>query len=441
MRSGSRLTSVRVGVDGEHEDNPLKPVQPRRVNRISPLSPVVPPAVPLGRGLVLIAIGVLILDQLAIQGLVTPVVVTSGSMFPTLRGPHWKSRCPRCGREVLWDSTLGERRTTLLRAVCPACGKRWAEVEPGESVAAPPVDQDSGDRILVFRGLVRPMRRWDLVAIRQRNIPGLVVKRVVGLPGERLSGRNGVLYRDGVPLRRPVEVQWEMARVLERCNSDDGQGLVLSAQGIDKDSAEWLFSRRLTTFCPYHPAVDQEERPCTNVLWSISLARIDPGAVFSICAGFGDHRIEVTCSVGDDPSVDWQVFAGEKGLVTQGKRMFRRAFPQQIVISSVDRRWLLLMDGTCLLADDWDDGVLPGAVPVALRLHVNQGKIRLRDMSVCWVMPYPDGVVAPAGDGFVLLGDDPHISLDSRQGGRRWRREDVVGVVRPLRLARGGLPP
>ena len=404
---------------------------------MSPLSSVASPVVRWGRGLVLIAMGVLALDQLAIQGLVTPIVVTSGSMFPTFRGPHWKSRCPRCGQELLWGAALGDKRTTLLRAVCPGCGKRWAEVEPGESAKAPPVSQHSGDRILVFRGLVRPVGRWDLVAIRERNLPGVVVKRVVGLPGERVSVRNGLLYRDGVPLRRPVEVQWEMARLLERYSNENGRGLVLSGRGIDKKPAEWVYSRRLTTFCPYHPAADQEERLCTNVLWSIFMARCAPGTAFAMSAHFGDDGIEVTWSGGERPTVAWRILGEGKRLLSQGKKALRGASPRRIVFSSVDRRWLLLVDGMCLFTHDWEDDVPAEGAPVGLRLAATRGEIVLREMSVWWVMPYPDGLVADAGSGFALLGDDPHVSLDSRQGGRRWRLEDIVGVVRPLGLVWG----
>lgn len=440
-QAGWGFLSVRIGVERAPQQNGWEIVRPREDTRIFRRSRMASPVKRLGRSLVLIAIGVLTLDQLALQGLMTPIVVTSGSMFPTLRGPHWKSHCPRCGRELLWDAAWGEKRTTLIRAVCPGCGKRWAEVQPGESAKAPPVSQHSGDRILVFRGLVRPVQRWDLAAIREQSIPGLVVKRVVGLPGEKVFVKAGLLYCNEVPMRRPLPVQWEMARLLTRCGNEDGQGLVLSADGVDKKSAEWAYSRRLTTFCPYHPAADQAERLCANVLWSVCVAHGEPESVFTMSAKFGDCGIEVTWSAGEHPSVAWRILAQEKPPLFQGRQELQGTLPRRIVLSSVDRRWMLLMDDTCLFTHDWDDDGSPKDAPVVLRLTVARGEIRLQEMGVWWVVPYPDGLVADAGDGFVLLGDDPHISLDSRQGGRRWRREDIVGVVRPLCLVSGRWSP
>ncbi|GIX01460.1 MAG: hypothetical protein KatS3mg112_0397 [Thermogutta sp.] len=130
----------------------------------------------------------------------------------------------------------------------------------------------------------------------------------------------------------------------------------------------------------------------------------------------------------------WRILGEGKRLLSQGKKALRGASPRRIVLSSVDRRWLLLVDGMCLFTHDWEDDVPAEGAPVGLRLAVTRGEIVLREMSVWWVMPYPDGLVADAGSGFALLGDDPHVSLDSRQGGRRWRLEDIVGVVRPLGL-------
>jgi signal peptidase I len=64
-----------------------------------------------------------------------------------------------------------------------------------------------GDRIVVDRIstiLGRPLRRGDVIALRYPINPvEIYLKRVVGIPGDRLRIRNKVLYRNGVEVREP----------------------------------------------------------------------------------------------------------------------------------------------------------------------------------------------------------------------------------------------
>ena len=55
---------------------------------------------------------------------------------------------------------------------------------------------------LAYRGASKP-RRGDIVGIRTSGETVMYVKRVVGLPGERLSIRDGVIWIDGKPLEEP----------------------------------------------------------------------------------------------------------------------------------------------------------------------------------------------------------------------------------------------
>ena len=102
------------------------------------------------------------------------------------------------------------RRTTLLGAgalalgalVAAGLGLRRARLEPvlvaGGSMRP---TLEPGQRIAVAP-LVRPPRRGDLVVVA--SSPGLeVVKRVVGLPGERVRLAGGRLEVDGSPVPEP----------------------------------------------------------------------------------------------------------------------------------------------------------------------------------------------------------------------------------------------
>ncbi len=59
-------------------------------------------------------------------------------------------------------------------------------------------------RFIAARAFVRhPPQRGDIVAIRLAGKRVMFLKRVIGLPGERLEIRDGVVMNDGVPLAEP----------------------------------------------------------------------------------------------------------------------------------------------------------------------------------------------------------------------------------------------
>lgn len=63
---------------------------------------------------------------------------------------------------------------------------------------------------------LNPPRRGDIVAIRMAGRRVMYVKRIVGLPGERIGITHGVVRVDGAPLEEPYAVKgpaWDMAEV------------------------------------------------------------------------------------------------------------------------------------------------------------------------------------------------------------------------------------
>ncbi len=74
-----------------------------------------------------------------------------------------------------------------------------------------------GDHVFVNRIQFAPQSKWmgpllpyrdvrfrDIVVFLSPQIPGLyVVKRIIGVPGDRIHLRNGVVYRNGQPLTEP----------------------------------------------------------------------------------------------------------------------------------------------------------------------------------------------------------------------------------------------
>lgn len=59
--------------------------------------------------------------------------------------------------------------------------------------------------------------RGDIVAIRLAGPHVVYIKRIVGLPGERLSVRDGQIYINGVPLQEPYvrhQKSWDLDEVM-----------------------------------------------------------------------------------------------------------------------------------------------------------------------------------------------------------------------------------
>ena len=64
--------------------------------------------------------------------------------------------------------------------------------------------------------LFRNPQRFDVVAIRLAGRRVILLKRVVGLPGESVAFRKGILYINDQPLDEPhvrYRADWEMAQV------------------------------------------------------------------------------------------------------------------------------------------------------------------------------------------------------------------------------------
>lgn len=50
---------------------------------------------------------------------------------------------------------------------------------------------------------IHPPERGDIVVVRVPQFDKYLIKRVIGLPGETLEIKNGIVYIDGRPLKEP----------------------------------------------------------------------------------------------------------------------------------------------------------------------------------------------------------------------------------------------
>jgi signal peptidase I len=154
--------------------------------------------------------------------------IPTGSMADTLKGAHFRLRCPGCGHRYDYDFIPqrygGSRNTTpgnniLIEPLvnrtrrqrvqsqprCPSCGYYL------EGRQKYPVMK--GDRIFVLKCIYQffEPKRWDVVVFKNPLNPGEnYIKRLIAGPGETVELIDGDVYIDGRIVRKPAKVQEEL---------------------------------------------------------------------------------------------------------------------------------------------------------------------------------------------------------------------------------------
>ncbi|QDU77897.1 hypothetical protein Pan97_49760 [Bremerella volcania] len=115
--------------------------------------------------------------------------VASGSMAPSLLGPHYPLTCEQCKYSTALDATeLPEYAT------CPNCGFQenpidTSKVRPGHRLIWETIEPNQ-------------LRRWDVVLLEDPETNAWQVKRIAFLPGETPQIRQGELYRGAQLIRK-----------------------------------------------------------------------------------------------------------------------------------------------------------------------------------------------------------------------------------------------
>ncbi len=171
--------------------------------------------------LVLLALAVTLFRTFALEGF----MISTGSMAPTLRGYHYRIVCPDCQFQFAWTATeknpqfplrtLGndvnktqEDSAANQKIICPNCDYRH--------ISSSDLVINEGDQLLVDKLAFEwnAPRRWSSVVFRNPHRPTQAyAKRIVGLPGEVISLKNGDIYVRGKIQRKNLAEQRQM-RVL-----------------------------------------------------------------------------------------------------------------------------------------------------------------------------------------------------------------------------------
>jgi len=141
--------------------------------------------------------------------------IPTGSMADTLKGAHFRLRCPECGYKYdhgfvphnyqMAPDTIPSGMVQMRQPThCPSCGY-LVPAGNGAPVA-------NGDRILVLKCIYQFLepKRWDVVVFKNPTDPSEnYIKRLIGLPNEEISIIDGDIYVNGLITRRPAAVQKE----------------------------------------------------------------------------------------------------------------------------------------------------------------------------------------------------------------------------------------
>jgi len=336
-------------------------------------------------GAILLASGLLVLRAWYLQGLVSPCHVKGGSMAETLLGVHREVTCADCGYSFACDAAT---EPVSCRAVCPNCGYAGNDLE-GQSDLA-------GDGLLINKSAfqLRGPRRWEVVALRSPQDAGqILVKRVVGLPGEAVQVRGGDVYIDGeiqrktlseqramrvlvydanYPSRRdpPLPPRWQGEQEDSAWDAAKGRFVHRASAHMDAaDSIDWLVychwrrvpgqqgqvrEEPITDTCGYnqtHPRREEDVHVVTDLAISLRLIMVFGEGLLLIRATDGREEFQVSI----DPAANrYQVFQNGRPVPASRGRLPRPLEDMLIEVSLFDQQFLLAFDGRTALTWPYD---------------------------------------------------------------------------------------
>ena len=124
--------------------------------------------------------------------------IIGSSMAPSLNSQHASINCEHC--QYTWDCEPADSSSTPVQVICPNCG-----AEVSSSALSRPAD-------VIEVVANRSVKRWDMVACKLGD--RLLVKRVLGLPGERVNFQDGDLFIDGERITKPDPIQSTLSQTV-----------------------------------------------------------------------------------------------------------------------------------------------------------------------------------------------------------------------------------
>ncbi|MFC1758131.1 S26 family signal peptidase [Planctomycetota bacterium] len=367
------------------------------------------------------------------RGIAQPQIATvSGlSMSPSFRCAHFEMACVDCGHKFHLsaerpDGTPLDRPAANTR--CPQCG------ELSVCVSSTP---SQGDELQIEPAAGETnIDRFEVVAF---GSDPLRIKRVLGLPGERIQIDGGDIIVDGSRLRKTFD-QFMKTAVAVSDFRHNARGMP-TARYLDQGTG-WEFSKRVLDYNSFDQLTSRSLIDVGDIGVSLGM-RFDSPVQFEIRLRDGWQEWRVQYDFIGKESVSVQL-RNDDGL--QSKAEFK---PQASDLSTAidvgcfDRQFVLnVMGGTVILKAFEKPTEERKAVPRPVSIHVGVGRAVIESIVVRRDVHYlPNAINEPfttnawhvRRNEYFLLGDYSPVSIDSRSPTIGLvGRSEIVGKVRPI---------
>ena len=243
-------------------------------------------------------IAVILLRTFILEG----YVISTGSMAPGLLGFHRRIACPSCRYDfaygVAFDDSTDENSPAITEpegsrryATCPNCGQINIDVSS--------VPNSHGDQLLVQKHVYdfRQPRRWEVVVFRNPASPGeAYVKRIAGLPGDRIQIINGDVFTNGQIARKSFQQQ--LAMRIPVCNVH-----------YLADDEDWLLPWELDEGWSSDDGLLVTASPAEDATADQNATTVQNSATqwirFRNWRWFGGHHLAETPLIDDESMLDW----------------------------------------------------------------------------------------------------------------------------------------
>ena len=378
----------------------------------------------------------LIVRTWLVMGIIAPVNVAGSSMAPTLRGEHLRVDCPQCAMQF---SVGAEFTLQLSKFNCPFCGKHEISLERRLV--------QSGDALVVDRQAIvwQTLQRGDLVVLRNPDdARQLCVKRIWGLPEERIEIRSGDLLVDGMSLDQPLELQRIMRQLVHRESEHSQRWHPEPESSVKWQQQSWHVGSRdspLTHWLRYqHPGdqaiyddvaynADLTRRlyPVRDVMLSAEV-RLQGKGWLHLSTDDGRHRSQIDVNVGNGKVVA-QITESDALVTSIPSRLLDRVQSQWVTIelSNFDRMLLLSIDSQVVVQARLPSELPPLGTGSPFAIGVRHLGASVRQLELyrdVYFTPQTIGLPPSANSVFklgpqeyFLLGDNSPVSLDSRSWG------------------------
>lgn len=384
-------------------------------------------------GLLLAAI---LCDAFLLGGLLRQTSVVSGSMAPTLLGPHHEWKCTRCAQVFACnEASLPDGKAA---ARCP-----WCDQENSLAASA----RRPGQRLLIDRVALmgRAPRRWEVVVARApRQASEWCIKRIVGLPGESVALRNGDVWIDG---RRAAKSLDELRAMAIRVTRGDGLARDWVAEAAawqwDGSSAAHESSRRRVAWLQFRPArkltdespCDQNESRVLNPVGDLLLAcDVRTGVDGVVCLRMQSHGAVFDLEL-DAQKRTTRLRHNGRTLASEAYSPDESERWMHVELAVADGRVHAALDGEESASCEFDSSN-KSAAPATLSIEAS-GRVELRRPEVFRDVYY---TASSRGDGQYRLGADEYFVLSDNSphgaDSRDWAPADkmigdlLVGLAR-----------